>query len=152
MLIVFAFILLSIPAIPTDDWHELPEGLSLAKADGKPVLVYISAPWCGPCHTMEQNVFPDAAPLLHRFIKVKLRFDDHETSLRIGDQQLTPFEWARHLGITATPGFAILDQKGNIIAQYTGYLDTKEFSLLLAYVATGAHKHASFAAYLHNHG
>ncbi len=135
-----------------DDWYTLSAALPMAAQEHKPVFVYISAPWCGPCHTMEKQVFPQAAPLLERFIKVKIRYDDHDNSIRVGQRVLTPFAWAQHLGIEATPGFVVLDHQGSVLLHHTGLLDTKSFNLLLAYIATDAYKHASFEAYMSNHG
>lgn len=139
-------------AAADEHWHALPEALRQAAQEQQPVLVYVHAPWCGPCEMMETSIFPQAAPLLDRFIKARLQFDDHESSIPVGNRYLTPYEWSRHLGINATPGFVFLDHNGNLLTHYTGYLDARSFNLLLAFVVTGAHKHASFDAYIKSHG
>ncbi|MEM8484061.1 MAG: thioredoxin family protein [Bacteroidota bacterium] len=150
LLILMLGLLASVPA--QNDWHSLSEALPLAAKQQQPVLVYVSAPWCGPCLTMEAEVFPKAAPLLARFVKARLRYDDNDSRIQLGHRVLTPFEWTQHLGIEATPGFVVLDHAGNVLTQHTGYLDSKSFNLLLAFIATDAYKHASFEVYVSKHG
>ncbi|RMH66727.1 MAG: thioredoxin family protein [Bacteroidetes bacterium] len=132
------------PALP---WHTLPEALAEARQTRRPVLVYATAPWCGLCRRMERDVFPAVRPLLARFVLAELRFDDHDTTLSLGGRAQTPFARGRDLGIEATPGIALLAPDGTRITHATGYLDAASLSLLLAYVATGAYRHASFATY-----
>lgn len=132
---------------PALTWDALPEALVEARQVERPGLVYATAPWCGLCRQMERDVFPDVRPLLARFARAELNYDDHETRLPVGGRTQTPFGWARTLGIEATPGFALLAPDGTPITHVTGYLDAASFSLLLAYVATGAYRHASFEAY-----
>ncbi len=150
ILIWLSGLLFHVPA--QDDWYTLSAAMPLAAQQQQPIFVYISAPWCGPCLTMETQVFPQAAPLLKRFIQVKMRYDEHDSSIQVGQSVLSPFEWSRHLGIEATPGFVVLDHRGSVLVHHTGALDTKSFNLLLAYIATDAYKHASFEAYMSKHG
>lgn len=135
------------PAAPT--WVPLPDALAEAAATGRPTLVYVHAPWCGPCARMERDVFPDAevATLLGRFALARLDYDDHDSRLVVAGRRRTSAAWARHLGADATPGFVFLAPDGKAIARANGAHDAPAFRLLLAYVATGAHRHASLDAY-----
>lgn len=144
-----AFLLSTAPAQPAPSltWDSLPDALTQARQETRPVLVYAAAPWCGLCRRMERDVFPAVRPLLDRFARARLNYDDHETRLAISGRMQSPFAWARDLGIDATPGFALLEPDGTRITHVTSYLDAASFSLLLAYVATGAYRHASFEAY-----
>ena len=140
---------LAIPRHSIDDveWLNLPDAVDQATTNNTPILIYVNAPWCGPCKVMERDVLPNTASLLDRFTLAQLNFDDHETLLSFAGQQMTAFEWARHMGIEATPGFVLTESNGTIITHFTGFLDQERFSLLLAFVATGAYHHASFEAY-----
>lgn len=129
-------------------WNRLPEAFRQAQQEEQPVLVYVHAPWCGPCLRMERAVFPEVAPLLRQFARAGLDFDDHESRLAWGGQAQSPFAWARHFGVEATPGFVFLEPDGAVLTRMTGYLDAEAFGLLLAYVATGAYRHASFEEYV----
>lgn len=143
---LLGFLLLTVPA-PVE-WLSLPEAISIAAEEDRPILVYAKAPWCGPCKKMEREVFPNISPLLNRFVLAKLDFDDHELQVSVAGKQLSPFEWARHLGIDVTPGFALMKPDGKIITQFTGFRDQREMSLALAFVVTGAYRHGTFESYL----
>lgn len=139
-----------VPAVAdttTPVWGTLPESLEDARASSDPVLVYVSAPWCGPCLAMERDAFPAVEPLLHRLHLARLDFDDQETRLRVGEATRTPFDWARHLGIDATPGLVLLDPEGTPILREQGALDSTGLGVMLSWAATGAWRHGSFEEY-----
>ena len=82
---------------------DLPAELAEARATNKPVLLYFTAEWCGPCQYMKRYVFSDAAvsAAVHdRFIPVRL---DHD---RRPDLIV-------HYQIDGIPWFAVLDADGN---------------------------------------
>jgi len=135
------------PIADTLGWKTLPEVLA-AHADRRPVLVYVHAPWCGPCRKMEREVFPAATPLLRRFARARLDFDDRDSALTVDGVTKSPFDWARHFGIATTPGFVFFDPNGTAITSTTGGMTSESFRYLPAYVATGAHRHESFEAYV----
>ena len=145
--ILLMYLLLLNPQ-PVTEWLSLPVALQTAASENRPVLVYIKAPWCGPCKKMEREVFPKISPLLDRFVLAKIDYDDHETLLAISDKHLTPFEWARHFGLDVTPGFALLEPNGKIITQFTGFQTQREMGLALAFVATRAYRHGTFESYV----
>lgn len=140
-------------AFGSDAWVSLPVAFAQAHADDRPVLVFVEAPWCGPCLRMKQDVFPAVQPLLERFARASLRFDDHDTRLTLGGRTQSPAAWARHFGIEATPGFVLLGPEGEVITRVTHAVDAEAFATVLAYVVTGAYRYASFehyAAQLHH--
>lgn len=114
-------------------------------ADGRPALVYVHAPTCGPCRRMERDVFSPAAPLLARLNRIGLDLSDHDAP---HPGAPSPADRARALGAAATPSFILIAPDGAPLAHATGFLDAQAFTLLLAYAATGAYRHASFAAYV----
>ena len=129
-------------------WSSLSNALEQGRREGRPTLVYVQAPWCGPCRKMEREVFPEVRPLLERLARAELDYDEHEVRLRLGEQTRSPSAWARHFGVDATPGFVLLAEDGALITSVTGFLQAEAFGLLLAYVATGAYRHASFEDYV----
>ena len=130
-------------------WQGLPQALEDAARTRRPVLIYVHAPWCGPCRRMERDVFPQTTSLLGRFALARLDFDDHETQIELEGVARSPFAWAHHFGAGTTPSFVLLDTDGSVITRATGFVDVRGFSLLLAYVATGAYRHATFDDYAH---
>lgn len=130
------------------DWSTLDVALERSAQKDQLTLVYVKAPWCGLCKRMERDVFPQTLSLLSRLDLAQLDFADRDSRLRVADRMHSPGEWARILGIEATPGFALVDSNGQVRAHSTGYLDVDAFSLLAAYAVTGAYRHASFEEYV----
>jgi len=82
---------------------DLPAALAESRASDKPVLLYFTADWCGPCQWMKRNVFTDdalAVAVHGRFIPVRI---DH-------DQR--PDLIVRYQ-VEGIPWFAVLDPDGN---------------------------------------
>ncbi|MEM1055488.1 MAG: thioredoxin family protein [Bacteroidota bacterium] len=128
-----AFLLLALSAsvtvraqsdAPAPDWGTLPEALAASTAEGTPTLVYVSASWCGPCHRLRRETFPDpaVAERLSQFALARLDFDDRDRHHRIGPYRLSEAEWAERLGVVAPPGLVLLDPDGAVLAQHTGFL------------------------------
>jgi len=61
--------LLSIPApasatVSADGpltWHQPGDEATLAARDSKPILYFVTAEWCGPCHALNDKLFSDPA-------------------------------------------------------------------------------------------
>ena len=60
----------------------LAEGLELAKAEEKMVLVDVWATWCKNCLTMDKTTFkdPDVMARLDDYVKIKYQAEDPEAS------------------------------------------------------------------------
>lgn len=129
-------------------WQSLPAAFEEARHESKPILVYVHAPSCGPCLKMEEEVFPEVAPLLDHFARGRLNFDDNESTLNVLGNTRSPLAWAMHFGAAATPSFVLLTPAGDLVTTVSGFVEPRGFELLLAYVSTNAYKHASFEHYV----
>lgn len=139
-----------VPGVGVDPalWRPFDEATERAAVEQRPLLVYVQAAWCGPCRLLERAVFPEVASLMERYVLTKLDYDDHDARLALAGERLSPFEWSRALGAKATPTIVLLAPDGTVIVRSTGYRAATEIGLLLAYVATGAYRHATLDTYL----
>ncbi len=73
----------SVEAMLEDGWvPSLVEGLEVAQAEGKPVLVDMWATWCKNCLTMDKTTFkdPEVVARLEGYVKVKFQAQDPDAS------------------------------------------------------------------------
>jgi thioredoxin-related protein len=150
----------SLPAQAADGWEnffvpflgDLRQEAADAKAAGRRgVMLMFHFDACPYCKRMKEEVLvrPD----------VQKRFRRHFASVAIdtrGDMPVTGFDgrtlpekdFARALGIRATPSFLFLAPDGTrLVFHQGGIFDPAEFMLLADYVSSGAYRKASFAAY-----
>jgi len=80
---------------------DLPAALAEARAANKPVLLYFTAEWCGPCQYMRRNVFTDAgvAKAMDAYVPVRV---DHDA------RQDLVFKYR----VEGMPWFGVLDPDG----------------------------------------
>ncbi|MDA0982333.1 MAG: thioredoxin family protein [Proteobacteria bacterium] len=161
-----AAVLLALACLPSaaaDGWEkfftpslgDLRAEAADAKAGGKRgVMLMLHFDACPFCKRMKDEV-------LHR-PEVQRHFQKHFASIAIdtrGDLPITGFdgrplpekEYARTLGIRGTPSFLFFAPDGTRLYIHAGGLfDPAEFMLLADYVASGAYRSGTFAAYKQN--
>jgi thiol-disulfide isomerase/thioredoxin len=106
-------------------------GMKVAQMEQSPILLFFSASWCPWCRKLEQEVLtqPQVASELRKFICVKLDVDKNR-------------DVALAYGITSLPKVIVVNTYGEIIGDWLGYRDTREFLQLIAdiqpYMSTSA--------------
>ena len=117
-------------------YFTLEEGLTAAKAQGKPVFVDITGHGCVNCREMEQRVWSDPRVmniLRNEYGLVALYVDD-KTKLEEKDWLTTPegktlkqigrvnsYIARARFGVNAQPNYALLDADGNQLVPVRGY-------------------------------
>lgn len=113
-------------AVPTaaQGWRPLPEALVVAEASHVPAVVYVQAPWCGPCRRLERETFADPAVArrLAQMALARLTIDDRDATHRVGPYRRSEAAWAARLGAEATPTLVLLAPDGAVLARHTGFL------------------------------
>lgn len=108
-------------------WHPFEEALSVAESSGKPVFVDVWAPWCGWCHKLKKDVYPElSAELGERFVLTRLNRDDHETEYQYRGRTLSSFRLCRQLNTEAVPAIVILSSEGRYLFHLSGYLTAEQ--------------------------
>lgn len=148
------------PAFAAEGWEkffelslgDLREEAAEARKSGKQGLVVMyHFDDCPYCQRMKHEVLQ--RPEVQAWYRKRFRAIAVDTR---GAQEVTGFsgkalpekEFARAAGVRATPSFQFYAPDGTLLATHAGALyDPAEFMLLGEYVASGAYRNASFAAY-----
>lgn len=87
-----------------------------AEVVGKPLLIYLTASWCGPCERMKVTTFADddVNATIRSFIPVKIDIDQYP-------------ELAREYAAPPVPRFLVVDTSGEVRRTLEGACDPKEF-------------------------
>ena len=95
---------------------DLAAGRAEAAAAGKPILLYFTAEWCGPCWVMKRTTWADESveAALRAYVPVRLDVDHHP------DEALS-------YRVDAMPMMAVLDANGDVIKTTVGGMSPTEF-------------------------
>jgi thiol:disulfide interchange protein len=111
-------------------WVSIEEGVMLARASNKPLMLYFTAAWCAPCHQLEADVFakPElAAEINDKFIAVKVVDRQRE------DGQNTPdvASLEQRFNVRGFPTIQFVNPNGNELARMEGFTGRAEFERVM---------------------
>jgi thiol:disulfide interchange protein len=119
-------------AAPDDlvEWVPIDRVPALVRETGKPVLYDFTAAWCGPCKSLEADVYRDRAlstRINSRFIPVKVVDRQQEDGVNPPPVQALQM---RHM-VRAFPTVVIVDSGGNPAARMEGYRGRDAFERMI---------------------
>lgn len=87
-----------------------------AHSANKPLFLYFTASWCGPCQKMKTSTWADAEvdAALKKYVPVKLDIDAHA-------------DLAAKYAVDSIPAFRVLNEKNELVKSDAGYVGAKEF-------------------------
>jgi thiol-disulfide isomerase/thioredoxin len=104
-------------------WHgNLQEAVQQAAAQHKPLLVMVKARWCGPCHKMLAQTFPNpavAARINSSFIPLLIDADEQAALVK-------------SLGIEAMPTVLVISPERKVTGRFTGFQSAAQLDAHLA--------------------
>lgn len=117
---------ISVPVQAQVDWKAWSaESFALAKAEDKPIFLYLEAVWCHWCHVMQRRTLgdPQVQTLIARhFVPVRV---DHDANPGLANRY-RDYGW---------PAIIFLDADGEDLVKRAGYIAPAGFSRLLKAVA-----------------
>lgn len=110
--------------------------LAKAKAEKKYIFLDCFTTWCGPCHAMDKDVYPNekvGEVINQQFIAVKVQMDktayDNETTKRwYSDAKIIE----KNFTVNSYPTFLFLSPDGQPVHRAAGYRNPTEFIALVA--------------------
>lgn len=103
------------------------EALQTAKSTNKPLFLYFTAKWCGPCQYMQQYIFPDEALsqyVTQNYIALKLDIDTQEGKL-IYQKVHQP------KGPMGVPAFIIMNSEEEVLKRTAGAMKLVQLQAFL---------------------
>lgn len=111
-------------------WVTPDEGVQLARASGKPLLLDFTADWCQPCHVLDAEVFRNpemAAEINARFIAVRVVDRRQEEGSNRPDVEALQ----RRYSVRGFPTVVFADEDLNERARMEGFPGRDEFERIM---------------------
>lgn len=89
--------------------------LATAKASHKNIFVDAYATWCAPCKQLQKTTFKDT--------KAAAYYNKNFINIRIDVEKGEGIDLAKKWQVEGLPTLLILNEKGEVIADHTGYVD-----------------------------
>jgi thioredoxin-related protein len=126
-----------------NSWVSFNEGISLAKREGKPVVIDFYTSWCKWCKVMDEKTFsrPEIARYLgEHFISIRINAESRRERLSYDGKTYTPVELTRHFGVRGFPSLVYLDGEGKFITLVPGFVPPETFLPMLKYIHKECYK------------
>jgi thiol:disulfide interchange protein len=105
-------------------WSDFGSGLERAGAEGKPMVIFFFASWCGYCKRMDRTTWKDPAVIETLSEKaIAVRIDGEETAERNG---FIGNELAARFGVGTYPTIVLLSDGGREISRAVGFREPRE--------------------------
>lgn len=129
-----------------DIWYTIEEAQQLAQEEDKYILVDVYTEWCAICHRMEDQTY--ASEMVQQrldeyFYPVRLDAESQHT-VRFNGREYTEQELALELGVNSYPTAIFIDPQGEPFSMQPGFVESRRFADILAFVGREAYKEQSF--------
>ena len=121
----------------------LDKAIIETKQTNKSPLVYLHRTGCPYCERLEEFTFDDED--VHNFMHnnfnfIEINVSHTENTIIYNNEKMTPREFAILIGYNFFPSVLFLDADGELEHASVGYIEEKDFLLILKYMKSDAHK------------
>lgn len=101
--------------------------LDEGRSSKKPVFIYFTADWCGPCQSLKHTTWADKSveAALRDYVPVKVDVDEQASV-------------ATKYNVSSIPAYFVLDASGSVVGNWSGASPPAEFVDELKRAGTGA--------------
>ena len=115
-------------------WQSFDKGMAMAKEQGKNVVLYFHADWCGYCKKMEKTTFKKASVIDYinkNFIAITVDSDKEK-------------KIAKDYGVRGLPTMWFVKPDSSKIGNRAGYLEEETLVTILKFIKTESYKTMSY--------
>lgn len=132
------------------DWMDLKFAQQKAVEQGKKIMVFVEAEWCGICRRMEREVFTDT-DVLHQlrssYVSVMIDVDSKSPQWFNGEE-LSVRQLAQQFKVSAVPTLLFVDEDGDVLAHQTGFVPAERMAALLTFIISDSFGRQSLEEYM----
>ncbi len=131
-------------------WLSFSEGLKIAKAEKKKVLIDVYTNWCEWCKKMDEEVYANSAVkkyISSKFVLVKLNAES-EAKHTFEGREYSEMELAYIFGVEGFPTTIFIREDMQPITAVPGYFPADVFMKILTFIGDDYYLKMSFEDYL----
>ncbi len=152
--LLFAGLTLRIQDMQELKWHSFTDGLKIAKAEKKKVLIDVYTDWCEWCKKMDAEVYANSTVkkyLASKFILVKLNAESENKHIFQG-REYSEMELAYIFGVEGFPTTIFIREDMQPITAVPGYFPADVFMTILTFIGDDHYMNMTFEDYLEKIG
>lgn len=152
--IIFMGLTLNIQDKKELKWHSFSEGLKLAKAENKKVLIDVYTDWCEWCKKMDEEVYTDSKVINYlssKFVLIKLNAES-EAKHTFEGREYSEMELAYIFGVEGFPTTIFIREDMQPITAVPGYFPADIFMKILTFIGDDYYLKMNFDEYLEKTG
>lgn len=152
--IIFMGLTLNIQDKKALKWHSFSEGLKIAMAENKKVLIDVYTDWCEWCKKMDDEVYTDSKVvnyLSSKFVLIKLNAES-EAKHTFEGREYSEMELAYIFGVEGFPTTIFIREDMQPITAVPGYFPADVFMKILTFIGDDYYLKMNFDEYLEKTG
>lgn len=148
--LLFAGLTLKIQDTKELKWYSFTEGLKIAEAEKKKVLIDVYTDWCEWCKKMDEEVYANSTVkkyIASKFILVKLNAESEKKHIFRG-REYSEMELSYIFGVEGFPTTIFIREDMQPITAVPGYFPADVFMKILTFIGDDYYMKMTFEDYL----